>query len=771
MGSGALASVACQPLPAPEIPAKPLAGRHAVKAGGFELEAAPSPTGELGAGYRLKPPGAAAHAVHLLPLLEVDGSAPRTKHIRTDTSSDALTFVQRSAQCEITSVARLASGGMLELTLRTTCQAKHEVRVGWRVDWPGRQSFLPGLGFASRGRGSASWVGRQLETGAIALAAKARSSIQLVADHAGHLGAESWTDTKKLDASTRIEERHKLILTAGPLADAARMAWEFAGQPLGSVHGSLEPAPEWAVIEARDEAGQLVVSSRVTKDGHWRLSLPPGNYTVRSRSPGGSDGLTTLVTIGGDATLRLVPPTPGQLELLAVDSEGAPLATRWILRGVGETPDPMLSAQTQLNAGMVFALRGTGRVSLPPGQYRVTATHGPEYGLFQQDVHIESGKGAVVRARLSRQLEVPGWVPSDFHLHQAPSFDSEVKLEDRLTALLADGIRFAAATDHNVVTDYSQALAALAPDAELGTIPGVEVTTRDWGHFNAFPYGIKDPPTTKERTPKQIFHQIRQDQPSAVVQVNHPRMGDIGYFNRGKLDLKTGDAEPGFSYDFDTIEVLNGFDLGNPWAVQQCLESWYGLLENGWRFTGVGNSDSHKLVGEYAGYPRTYVGVPAGAPVTVEAITASLKSGRAWVSNGPKLLVSLNGVGPGGQTSISAGKYLEVEVGTADFVSVNRLELVVNGVRVVEQRFPEEIRGGTRQLKIPLELVEDSWVVVLVRGDEALESILPKIDAKPLAFSNPIYVDVDGDGKFRARRTKVREQQERAAASGSSVGD
>ncbi|MEZ4228107.1 MAG: CehA/McbA family metallohydrolase [Polyangiaceae bacterium] len=766
VGAGAATWVACQP-PAPaKDPIVAPAATSSLRVAGFELGAAPSPAGELRAGYRLAPAGSAARAVYLMPVLEVDGREARLERIRTDRGPDELGFTQRSEQCELISVVRVRAGSpSLELTLEARCSMQHRARVGWRVDWPGRQSFVPGLGFASRGRATALWVGRQTEQGALALASRHPATMDLVADHVGHRGAVAWSQPQQLPANSRWTEQHELVVGATSLAEAARHAWQFASEALGRVQGRLEPPPEWAVVEARNQANQLVLSSRVAKDGTWRISLPPGNYRVLSRTPGGSDELATSVSAGGDATLNLVPPTPGQAELVAVDDHGAPLATRWILRGVDQTPDPVLGAESALNAGMLFALHGAARASLPPGDYQFTATHGPEYGLFQRRVRVEAGKGVVVRARLPKQLDLKGWVPSDFHLHQAPSFDSEVKLEDRLTALLADGIRFAAATDHNVVTDYADTLRTLSPNADLRTAPGVEITTREWGHFNAFPYGLKKAPEVKDRTPEQIFSAVRHDQPHAILQVNHPRMGDIGYFNRGKLDLATGGAEPGFSYDFDTVEVFNGFDLGNPWAIQQNLESWFGLLDNGWRFTAVGNSDSHKLVGEYAGYPRTYVAVPEGTAVTQEAIVAALGAGHVWVSNGPSLLVELNGAGPGSLTKLSAGNRLQVEIGCADFVGVNRLELIVNGAKVFERAFSEPISGRTQQLELPLELVEDAWVVVIVRGDQALESILPRIDAKPLAFTNPIFVDVDGDGLFRARHAAVREARERQVPS------
>jgi hypothetical protein len=37
-----------------------------------------------------------------------------------------------------------------------------------------------------------------------------------------------------------------------------------------------------------------------------------------------------------------------------------------------------------------------------------------------------------------------------------------------------------------------------------------------------------------------------------------------------------------------------------------------------------------------------------------------------------------------------------------------------------------------------------------VRGDKLLDSVLTGTRTAPMAFTNPIFVDTDGDGKFQA---------------------
>src|SRR4029078_401403 len=95
--------------------------------------------------------------------------------------------------------------------------------------------------------------------------------------------------------------------------------------------------------------------------------------------------------------------------------------------------------------------------------------------------------------------------------------------------------------------------------------------------------------------PAGIFAAVRAAAPGAVIQVNHPRMGDIGYFNDASLDLVHAAAKPGFSFEFDTIEVHNGFEHENRAAVEQNLSDWFSLLDLGRHYTAVGNSDSHEL--------------------------------------------------------------------------------------------------------------------------------------------------------------------------------
>ena len=52
-----------------------------------------------------------------------------------------------------------------------------------------------------------------------------------------------------------------------------------------------------ALIEAFDEAGDLIASAETTADGHFVLSLPPGDYTLVPQPLEGFMGLPSPIAV------------------------------------------------------------------------------------------------------------------------------------------------------------------------------------------------------------------------------------------------------------------------------------------------------------------------------------------------------------------------------------------------------------------------------------------------------------------------------------------
>jgi hypothetical protein len=172
---------------------------------------------------------------------------------------------------------------------------------------------------------------------------------------------------------------------------------------------------------------------------------------------------------------------------------------------------------------------------------------------------------------------------------------------------------------------------------------------------------------------------------------------------------------------------------------------WLSLLLQGESVVGTANSDSHRL-GVVVGLPRTYVAVDDDALDAFDesGFVASLRAGRAFGSTGPIVEARLDDAGPGEMHTGETGT-LSLSVDAAPWVPIGEWRVYVDGALV--HRAPIA-RGETAQL--PLVFAADALVTVEVEGPaeglyrEALPGFVP------FAFTNPIRVDADGDGHFRA---------------------
>jgi hypothetical protein len=630
------------------------------------------------------------------------------------------------------------------------------VQIGDRGRWSGTPAFAPRLGYVHVAtRADVAWLGRagqKLSYGFVFLDRPAQTSFQF--DLVGPAGEVVLGLSSELAAGASAEFRRDAIVVAGGLGKVAEIAWRRLGKRLGYARGVLHPPPTWATLSALHPDGRTVLSVPAAGDGSFELPLPAGDYRFVLQAPGGDDEEQGSVVEGQELRLNLVPPRPGTLHYLLTDEREQPLTGRLVVRGVPPTKDPDL-VPNEGEAGsknMLYSLSGAGSLELPAGRYDVLATHGPEYSMPRQELELNAELGATFRGVLSRTVDTSGWLAADFHVHAAPSKDSSVTLTDRVLTLAAEGVELAAATDHNHVTDYAEPIHAQSLDGKLAAMSGVEITTQGWGHFNAYPYPASvEVPSAHEASPLEIFAVVRARAPQAVLQVNHPRMPGVGYFNKGELDTKTGVAEASeFSFAFDTLEVSNGFDLEDPQVFERNFREWFELLNVGHRYTAVGNSDSHHVVFQWAGWPRTYVRVPDQdlSRVVPTDVARALTNGHALVSCGVFVLPIANGSAGPGDTVQGPRVSLAVSVGVPDWIEASRVEVYANGAKIEQRTREASPHRSPWNLRFDFEFKADTWLVVLARGERFMNDALPGKWIKPFGFSNPIFVDFDSDGVF-----------------------
>jgi hypothetical protein len=253
-------------------------------------------------------------------------------------------------------------------------------------------------------------------------------------------------------------------------------------------------------------------------------------------------------------------------------------------------------------------------------------------------------------------------------------------------------------------------------------------------------------------SPAALFAGARDDAGTEVVQVNHPVIGSSGsqYFQVYEVNPFTGEPEAaGFSFDFDALEVMNGRYIEQGLSN---LETWMRILNNGHRITATGNSDSHHLVYSEPGYPRNYVEASVDTPADAGEVelTQAVLAGAVFVTYGPIVDFRVNGAGLGRLIPAAGGAVeFDVRVQCPSWIGVTEGRIYANAEILasfpIEAANPGPLDVRWQGSDLPK---HDTWYLLFVEGEGDLAPVRRGAEFRPLAFTNPVWVDVDGDGKF-----------------------
>jgi hypothetical protein len=602
-------------------------------------------------------------------------------------------------------------------------------------------------------------------------AAAVGSSLDDVGVHVGpseDMPESPLSSTLTFGAGESGQTRPVFIVTGLGPGSVAEAAARLRNETVRHLHGRVVGGETGVDVWGVGPDGRPLIHLKPGRDGSFDAVAPAIDLGFYATTAHTRASPIVPRPLSDDSELELTMLPGGETHVRIEDADtGQPLTARLIVHGVAPTADPNFGPDYRASGAgpLIDALRGEATMPLPTGRYRILATRGPEYTIDEQSFDITPGSSRPVQLSLRHVVDTPGWVGCDFHVHARPSFDSPVLPEDRVISLIAAGVDFAVPSEHNAVGHYEPVLDALELRRDLATVPGVEITTArpSFGHFNIFPYPGPGVPPFRRTTLKQIFTKARGGDLTRVLQVNHPRLKTIGYFDIVGLDTKTGRADRDWRDDFDSLEIYNGADAANRARVEAVLVDWLHLLELGHRFVGTGDSDSHRIQYQWAGYPRTYVALPreqagdTGAPIDNVALIASLKAGHAFVTSGPMVEATINGKGPGDtvMTAEHAAR-LHVTVRAASWIDVSEVEVML-GTRSVARVpvAPRPVSGSRdvalaalrasairfeRDVDVPFEGSAPQFVVVIVRGTRAMDDVLPYMPIQPLAFTNPIWL-------------------------------
>jgi len=418
----------------------------------------------------------------------------------------------------------------------------------------------------------------------------------------------------------------------------------------------------------------------------------------------------------------------------------------------------------------IYTLDGEGTITVPVGTWNVYASHGIEWSIDHTLITVEDGGEYVWNAELVHELDTTDWVSGDFHLHTLThSGHGDSNMNERIISLVGENVEFAVATDHNHNTDYQPTIDGLGANEHITAVVGNEVSS-SYGHLNAFPLDANAEVVNQKLEAPELFAMIRKEKNDwnvvPIIQINHPRWGNIDYFGTRGLDPITGESDDErWSWDFDSIEVLNenpgwGFydaeitDMPTRASRHSVLRDWYNMLNAGRKIAAVGNSDSHTVTKNIAGVPRNYVYTGTDDPANIDPakVAAAVRSGRMSTTTGPFLRMTANGHPMGSTVSVSNPMVdIHLDVQAASWVDLDTITIIQNGDEVASVGYDGQRDGPLHlrpRIRIPIE--RDCWVVAIAQGDEPLTPFVmhDDRDVLPIAIANPIYIDADGDGKY-----------------------
>ena len=615
--------------------------------------------------------------------------------------------------------------------------------------------------------------GRQLLTNSDAR----RTEIKYVDDSKSHeveiKPGESVTLTRHLSAAPTLPE----------------VAARLSGEPAARVTLAVQSASGQRITAPRVEIrqGDAVVGTIIGNDrGDLVTALQAGAYTLNISHNGAKVAEALPLTIEPalveqSQAVRLAGYEPGSIVAKITDAAGQPIPCKVMLdvaEGAALLNFGPEGAETGVK-NLRYTANGEFQQQLAPGKYKATVSHGPEYDAAYVDLVVESGKTAKLEAKLPRVVDTSGWVSSDFHSHSTPSGDNTSSQLGRVLNLVCEHIEFAPCTEHNRISTYDPHIDELKIRPFMATCTGMELTGSPLplNHQNVFPLHHHPHrqdgggPVTDESPEVQIERVALWDNRSEkLIQQNHPDIGWLFHDRNGDHVHDEGHAK---SFAFmDVIEVHPIHEILGMKAtlVQQdklynnTVFNWLQLLNQGHKIYGVVNTDAHYNFhgsGGYRNWIRSSTDDPAKID-TLEMVHAS-EQGRLVMSNGPFLEVyATEGNGQYlytcGQSLTAKSKSVKlfVKVQCPNWFDVDRVFVLANGKIVAEhdytrEKHPDAFSNTVTKFDrtLTVNLPEDAHLIVVAAGEKSLIGPVagPEYGKQPpTAISNPIYVDVAGDG-------------------------
>ena len=537
------------------------------------------------------------------------------------------------------------------------------------------------------------------------------------ATHANYEGKDMYGQHSLKPGESRVFEGWLQLLPSGDLSPALAAEAIHEGRKVGLIKGtvtSAEGGETIAVPAIVAEKDGRIYTWGLGQDGRYELILPVGDYDLYAaalfHTPSAKQKVTVKETDNADVNFSGLG-VPGKVTFKVADQKGRPLAGRLAIEKGVEQPIVFLGASTIFTK---ITPKGQVTVSLAPGDYTFSATHGAYYMAPPKNVDLTVKPGQTTEAAVTLDLTADpralGWYNSDLH-HHSNLLDSDTPPEFLVRSQSAAGVDLTFISDHDTVANHHE-IDKFSQEAGLLFIPGLEISP-SWAHFNIYPLPLGatiEADATRDPV-SEVFAAARKAG-ARVIAVNHPTI-EYGYFTaRDRGTIPGGVFDKGF--DLMEINSLEKFEKDVP--------LYWEMWNNGDRKYLSGGTDNHNVWKTMSADMRVFVRVEGG--LTVDSFIDSLLAGKSFVSQGP-LIYPETMFG----SVLPKGKAVTLKFNLESVMGLGKAVLMQNGTEMEVKEFKDNPMKAEAAFEIK-KPEAGQWFALIVFDKDGRR-----------AWGNPVWVE------------------------------
>ena len=397
-------------------------------------------------------------------------------------------------------------------------------------------------------------------------------------------------------------------------------------------------------------------------------------------------------------------------------------------------------------SGRHFTTRGnTFTLRLPEGSYTLLIERGKEFIPIRESITVISGKIERKKFMLRRWIDMAsrGWYSGDLHCHRP--------LGDMADLLLAE--------DVNVILPQTVWSSAVEPglDAWLAKADTEGVIRVDRTHlFSVLSHEVermKNSALLLHHTGKTVLpvaEYVRLGAPDAVpMDAAHTAGGfaemEKPWWPDAHVDMALGGVDfLGLAHNHFTYrsylpehnrkrtEFRSDYPEGVKGYARYVFDLYYSFLNCGFRPMLSAGSASGVLPNP-VGYNRVYAQCEGG--FSYNSFFRALKAGRTFVTNGPLLIMTLDGKQMGETLSVSGKgkKTVHVVCELHSLQPIDRLEIIRDGEIV--RTFTPKLAGHAARITANIPVSETGWI--------AARCFEKRDDTVRFAHTSPVFISVN----------------------------